>query len=136
MTAMSSTQPEQRADLGAALALRSELPLRPLEKDAFVTRTVLDLGMVGFDLLAVIAGQFWFWIERVDVRNAPGHKQEDDVLRLCRKVWLSSGQRIPAVGQQLLHDPRKHQRAGGCRSNELAACCVIRHWSVVIGHWF
>ncbi len=55
---------EQRADLSAALAMRSELPLRPLQKDAFITGTVLDLRVVRLDLFSVAAGQFWFWIEQ------------------------------------------------------------------------
>jgi hypothetical protein len=46
---------EERAHLGAAGAVWGKLPLRPLEEDPFVAGAILDLGMVGLDLLAVIA---------------------------------------------------------------------------------
>ncbi len=49
--------------------MRSELPLRTFEKDPLVTGPVLDLGVVGLDLFAMLLRQLRPRIKRVDVRN-------------------------------------------------------------------
>ncbi len=112
---------KQRTDLRAAFAVRRKIPLRAFQKNALVTGPVLDLRMVQFHLLAVIANERRLGVEAVHVRHAAGHEQEDHAFRLRRKLRCARRQRIGIVGQQLLHDPRKQQRPGDGGLQEAAA---------------
>ena len=112
---------EQRADLGAALPVPRELPLRALEKNALVAGAVLDFGMVGLDLLAVIAREGGLGIEGVHVRDAAGHEQKNHALGLGGKLRRERRERITAVGEQLPHDAGKQQRTSDGGLEETAA---------------
>ena len=115
---------EQRADLGAALAVLVEFPLRPLEEDPLVARPVADFRVIELDLLADVGGQPGLGIERVDVRDAAGHEQEDDVLRLGRKMRArlgasgSRGSRGRSSASSSGSNPRHQQRTGDRRRSE------------------
>ena len=107
---------EERAHLGAAGAVRGKLPLRPLEVDPLVTGSILDLGMIGLDLLAVIARERWLGIEGVDVRHATGHEQKDHLLRLRERRREPRLERIAhrcaAIGpEEIGDDPVEQERS-------------------------
>ncbi len=80
------------AHLDARLAVRLELPLRCLEIE--LVRTALPLPVVDSQLFAMIGKQLGLGIERVDVRYAAGHVQENDILGFGRKMGLLGSQRI------------------------------------------
>ena len=58
---------KQATHFGSALSMRSKFPLGSLEVDAFIPRAILDLQVLGFDLLSVIAHQRRLGIKGVDV---------------------------------------------------------------------
>gem|GEM_PF-5080447 len=110
---------KELADFGPAFAVRGEGPLWPLEKDPLVTGTILDLGVIELQFLAMVAGQRRLGVEGVDVRHAAGHEQEDDPLGLGREMRLTGCQRVSLVGLQLLQDGREQHRTRDGGADEL-----------------
>ncbi len=119
---------EQPAHLGSTLAVLAKFPLRALQKDPRVIRPVADLRMVKLDLLADVGDQAGLGIERVNVRHAAGHEEEDDILGLGRKVGrsgasgsaglvdraspASSSWRIPGIKSEPATNERSTPRRG------------------------
>ena len=111
---------EERADLGPAIAVFFEVPLRPFEEEFFVARTVTGFRVVEGDGFPVVSDELGLGIERVDVRYAAGHEQEDDALGLGREVAGFGSERIDGAagvfGQQFRDKRGEESTAGGRRA--------------------
>ena len=105
---------EQVADLGAALPARLELPAGPQQ------------GAVAA-ALAAVGDEARLGVEGVQVRDAAGHVEEDDALRLAREVRRFRGERVGGavaagvLGEQVREDGRHRQRAADEGADEVAA---------------
>ncbi len=114
---------KQRTNLGAALAMGFEFPIRPLQVDPLIVRSILGRRMVRRDLLAVIFRQLGLGVKRINMRYTSRHEQKDDVLGLGWKMWFTNRERITVIGEQLVHDARKQDGAGSSGAEEVAAGC-------------
>ena len=79
---------EESAGFHPALPVALEIPLRPLEENAFIARAVLYLRMVKFDLTADIGKQLRLMVKRINMGDTAGHEEKDDTLCFCLEVRL------------------------------------------------
>src|SRR6266850_1042689 len=113
---------EERTDLGAALAMRGELPLGFFGEHLEVPFTALKFFHL--DGLSGVSKELRFGVPRINVRNPSAHVEKYDALGLwsvMRRFW---GQRINRAGacavlrQQLPNDARPEQRPAHHRTKE------------------
>ena len=105
---------EEIADQHPALSTGLELPARLEQGDLLVAQPATHAG-----LFAVGLKQLGFEIERVHVRHAAIREDEDDPLRLRRKMRLFRSERIARVlGQQLREQARHEERAADKRAEK------------------
>ena len=98
---------KQRTDRDAALSIVGELPGTWQDVAVLVEHRPFRLER---HRPARLGGQTGLGVERVDVREPPGHVAEDDVLHLWREVRLAGGERPGGVLRQTAVGPVGHQR--------------------------
>ncbi len=124
---------KQLADLGAALAVRLEAPLRFLEEQLLVAGPVARFRMIQGHLLAVVGMQAGFGVEGIDVRHAAAQEEEDHALCLAGEVRWPRCQRIKRVGcgcvsRQQLAQHAGQQRRGGKGGAEKSPAGWVAAW--------
>jgi hypothetical protein len=115
---------EQVAHPQSALAPLLELPRAAHPDPAGVALRLLRDGR-GADRLALVLGQRRLGVERVDVRRAAVHEQEDDGLGLRGEVGL----RALAGGQEPAK--REHAEPGGASGEPVAAREGCEHPAII-----
>ncbi|MCE9608640.1 MAG: hypothetical protein K8R23_00270 [Chthoniobacter sp.] len=112
---------EEIADLGAAGPAGFEVPERREE----------NVGAFVRSALAAVGLEPRLWVERVHVRHAAGHEEEDHALRFAGEMRDARRQRLGAVlGEQMVQDAGKQHRTRDERADYLAA------GAVGVGHGF
>ena len=102
---------KKRAYFDSTLPVRSEIPLWLFDIDTLVTWSILNLRMVCLDFFAMITMLGWLRIEGVNMGYPSGHKKEDDVLRLGRKMSCFGVEGTSVINRKCLSNPRDQERA-------------------------
>ena len=113
---------EQITHFNSTLTARRKLPIRSLQEYFLISWTIACLGVIKDDLFTMVFNQFWFRIERIDVRDTSAHEKKNDRLRLRWEMWRLWRERIGLFRRVSSEDLAKNawhqQRTSDCRSNE------------------